>query len=167
MDMILEECNGAIGIADDITVYGRNTDDHDKHLMELIQAALKHSLVFNLKKCEIGVPRVKFFRNYYDKDGIHPDPEKVCALKCMPAPQNVEDLRTFLGLLTHLGEFIPLLSSNTEPLRELLKKDTKWNWTSSHQKIFRNITDRISEDCILRYFDVNKPILVQVDACLK
>ncbi|QQP54646.1 Uncharacterized protein FKW44_007539 [Caligus rogercresseyi] len=81
MDMILEECNGAIGIADGITVYGRNTDDHGKHLMELIQAALKHGLVFNLKKCEIGVPSVKFFGNYYDKDGIHPDPEKVRALK--------------------------------------------------------------------------------------
>ena len=29
MDMILEQCSGTIGIADDVVVYGRDKSEHD------------------------------------------------------------------------------------------------------------------------------------------
>ena len=47
MDQILKECQGCIGIADDITVHGHTETEHDAHLRDLMRVARKYDLVFN------------------------------------------------------------------------------------------------------------------------
>ena len=41
MDQILEECQGCIGITDDITVHGHTKVEHDAHLWNLMFVACK------------------------------------------------------------------------------------------------------------------------------
>ena len=53
--MILEECPGTLGIADDIAVWGENEEIHDQNLHKLLQVVRKHGLVYNPTKCEIKV----------------------------------------------------------------------------------------------------------------
>ncbi len=72
MDFLLDRCQGAVGIADDITVYGKDDAEHDAHLDELMKIASQHGLVFNPDKCDIKVPRISFFGNVYDAEGVHP-----------------------------------------------------------------------------------------------
>ena len=50
MDQILEECQGCIGIADDITIHGYTEAEHDAHLQKLMQITYKYDLVFNSQK---------------------------------------------------------------------------------------------------------------------
>ena len=80
MDQILEECEGFIGIADDITVHGCMETEHDAHPWKLMEVAQKYGLVFNSKKTQVKAPMVKFFGCLYDESGVHPDPEKVNAV---------------------------------------------------------------------------------------
>lgn len=54
------------------------------------------------------------------KNGVKPDPDKVSAVVNMEAPQNVSELRRFLGMVNQLGKFVPNLATVTEPLRALL-----------------------------------------------
>ena len=53
MDLMLEDLNGIINIADDIIVYGHAITTHDKHLLALFQRAREYGLVFNKEKCII------------------------------------------------------------------------------------------------------------------
>ena len=64
IDIILEQCSGTIGIADDVVVYGRDKSVHDAHLNRLMQVASQEGLLFNGKKCEINVDSVKFLSQY-------------------------------------------------------------------------------------------------------
>ena len=41
-----------------------------------------------------------------DKEGLHPL-AKVKALKQAPQPRNITELKSFLGLLTYYGKFLP------------------------------------------------------------
>ena len=51
MDQILEECQGCIGTADDITVHGcTEAAEHNGHLQNIMQIAHKYDLVFNPQK---------------------------------------------------------------------------------------------------------------------
>ena len=52
--------------------------------------------------------------------GILPSPSKVEANA--PMPQNISELRAFLGMLTYFGNFLPQRSTTIEPLHLLLKK---------------------------------------------
>ena len=115
MDQILEECQGCIGIADDITMHGHTEAEHDTHLGDLMRIAHKYNLVFNPQKTHVKAQAVNFFGCLYNATGVHPDPGKVDAVHALPAPTNVTELQEFLGLVTYLSPFIPGLSTLTAP----------------------------------------------------
>ena len=62
--------------------------------------------------------------------GIHTTDSNVEAVENAPAPKNVQELRSFLGLLHYYGRFIQQLSTLLQPLNELLKSNRRWKWTS-------------------------------------
>jgi hypothetical protein len=167
MDLILQRCPGAIGIADDVTVFGKGTKDHDSNLHNLMRVAREQGLVFNPDKCHIKESRVCFFGNYYDADGVHPDPEKVKEIHCMPAPQDVTELQQFLGTIQYMAPFIPGLAKHTETLRGLTKKDSEWQWTGSHQDSFDKLKSLLSQEMTLTHFDPQAETTIQVDASMK
>ena len=47
MDMILEQCPGTLSIADDVAVFGKDLEQHDENLHNLMQVARKYGLIFN------------------------------------------------------------------------------------------------------------------------
>ena len=72
----------------------------------------------------------------------------------------------FLGLLTYLGTFIPNLSSLAAPLRDLLKKDSVFIWEETHTIAVTKLKEAITSR-IIGFYDVAKPISIEVDASMK
>ena len=107
MDQILKECQGCIGIADDITVHGCTKVEHDACLWDLMHIAHKYNLVFNPQKTHVKAQAINFFGCLYNANGVHPDPGKVNAVHTLLAPTNFTELQEFLGLVTYLSPFIP------------------------------------------------------------
>ena len=103
----------------------------------------------------------------YVANGGHPDLEKVSAVHKMPAPKTANQLQKFLRLVTDLSPFIPSLSTFTAPLHELLKKGTEFIRNNSYQEAFDKVKSVVCMDTTLWYFDVCKPVTVQVDASQK
>ena len=166
MDQILECYEGVIGITDDVVIHGKDDEDHDRNLHNFMCRACKHGLVFNREKCEVKKDSVTFFGTVYDANGAYPDPKKVNAIHKMPPPDK-RQLQHFLGMITYLSPFIPSLSTHTAPLQELLKKDSEFMWNPTYQKVFNQIKKLVCKDTTLWYFDVQKPVTVQVDASKK
>jgi len=54
----------------------------------------------------------------------------------MKSPDNISQLKRFLGMTSYLQKFLPSISNETEVLRNLDKKDQKWIWTLDHEKAF-------------------------------
>ena len=164
MDQLLGQCEGVIGIADDIIIHGKDDEEHDRRLHKFMKVARQRGLVLNKSKCEVKKDSVKFFGCVYDKHGAHPDPSKVSAIKEMPAPQTKGELQSFLGMVTYLAPFIPQLSSHTATLRGLLKNDVEYSWNATYQVAFDKLKSLVCEDTTLRYFNTKKPVTIQVDA---
>ena len=87
MDQITNRLPGIIAIHDDISVYGKDTTEHDNNLLKLMQTAQDHGLVFNSNKCSICQPQISFYGGIFTVQGMKPDPVKVQALQDLPAPQ--------------------------------------------------------------------------------
>jgi hypothetical protein len=85
----------------------------------------------------------------------------------MPSPKSKEDLQKLFGLMTYMGVFIPRLSAQSHVLRDLLKKETPFIWESNHQEAFEKMKLCISEDSLIAYYDVTKPVTLEVDASMK
>ena len=46
----------------------------------------------------------------------------------MPRPQDVTQLKLFLGMTSYMAKFLPNLATEADPLRKLDVKDMIWNW---------------------------------------
>ena len=51
-----------------------------------------------------------------------------------------------------------------EPIRELTRKNVKWNWSENCERAFQNVKKRLSEAPILAYVDTDKEVVLQVDS---
>ena len=167
IDQAFEDCEGVVGIADDIVFSGKTEEEHDRNLHRMIGRCRSTGLKLNPDKCFIKQKKIKFYGLICGPDGIEPDPDKVSALKQMSPPNNSQELQKFLGIATYMAPFIPNLSHHTAALRELLKKGNTFVWDPAHQVVFEKIKRSITDEITLTYFDPQKEMVLQVDASKK
>ena len=169
MDDIMAQCPGVLAIHDNVFIYGKNDRDHDANIINLFNVAQKEGLVFNSKKCAIKQESVMFFRGVFLAEGYSPDPEKIQGITKMTPPQMKQELQSFLGAVNYLQMFIPHLSSNTEPLCALLKKENCFTWDKNMNTCFQRIKSQLQKALLrpLRYYDWTKLVTLQCDTSLK
>ena len=164
MDEITRDLDGVISIADDLCVYGSSEAEHDRNLHQLMLKARSHGLVLNKNKCHIKVPEITFFGSVYSRDGVKPDPARTQEIKDLTAPNNKQQVMSFLGMIQYMSAHISHLSDLTAPFRELTKKDVDFTWTSTHQQAFQKLKSAVSEATTLCYFNPEFKTKLQVDA---
>ena len=67
-------------------------------------------------------------------------------------------------MVQYVAHHIANLSQLTAPLRDLIKKDNQFSWTSSHDAAFKKIKSAVAEATTLRYFNPKLKTIIQVDA---
>ena len=105
-----------------------------------------------MKKCSFAQPSVEYLGHIMSRDDIAKG-RKADAVAKMPPPTNVSTLRSFLGSVQFYGKFIPNLSTLTEPLTHLTRKDTAWKWDNEEQTAFQCLKDVLGADAVLAHFD--------------
>ena len=60
MDQATDRLPGIIVIHDDICVFGRTPEEHDEHLLRLMESAKTHGIVFNSQNVTSGNLRLPF-----------------------------------------------------------------------------------------------------------
>ena len=86
------------------------------------------------------------------------------AIKNAPVPQNVQQLRSYLGLIHYYHNFLSNISSLLTPLHELTRIDTEWKWGAIHQNAFEQSKALLSSSKVLAHYDPQLPIIVSSDA---
>ena len=81
-----------------------------------------------------------------------------------PAPKNVTELKSYLGLLTYYSRFLPNLSLELTLLYKLLKYNEPWDWTSRQKKAFERSKELLLSLQLLVHFDPNLEIHLACDA---
>ncbi len=163
MSGILEGLDGVICHMDDILIHGKDQAQHDERVRAVLHRIQDAGLTLN-DKCEFNKESIKFLAHLIDGQGIHVDPDKTKAIAKFPTPQNVTELQRFLGMVNHVGKFVPRLADLNEPLRQLLHKDAIWTWEAAHQVAFLNIKEVLMSSEVLARYDPIKETVVAADA---
>ncbi|XP_046868488.1 uncharacterized protein LOC124460946 [Drosophila willistoni] len=132
--------SNALNYIDYVIVFGKNEEKHDKALTAVLEIFDTHKVVLNKQKCVYKTTKLKFLGHILSDHDIEADPEKVRVITDFRAPKTKEKTRSFLGLVTYVGKFIPDLANTTEPLRRLIKANTKFDWTNKEQQAVKETT---------------------------
>ena len=146
MNQILAGLEGIVCHMDDILVVGVDKAQHDDRLDKVLTRLQESGLTLNPDKCQIAQTSLHYLGQIIDARGINKDPAKVQAIVEYPKPHDVTALRRFLGMVNQLMKFCPNLAELTKPLRDLLKRDNTWTWSTEQQHAFDKVKDELSSD---------------------
>jgi len=92
---------------DDIFVASKTTKGHREHLRKLFQRLQQFGMANNTTKCVYRASEVSFLVHFISEKRLTSLPEKMKAIVNFSEPQNVKDLRRFLGMINFYHRFLP------------------------------------------------------------
>ena len=98
------------------------------------------------------------------REGIQPLQDKVNAITNAPAPTNVSELRSYLGMINYYQKFLPNLSSVLAPLHGLLRNETCWHWGKEQMHAFQKSKEFLKSSRLLVHYDSEKKLTLACDA---
>ena len=98
------------------------------------------------------------------KNRIIPLFDKSKAIKDLPVPKNLKELRSVFGSINQYIVFVPSLASLGRPLRTLLNKKSIFQLKDDHTKAFEKIKQEIVNLTENTHFDVKRDTRVKTDS---
>ena len=141
--------------------FSKTLTEHLQRLEETFTRFTVYKLKLNPAKCQILQEQFLYLGHIISKEGIRPDPKKIEAVAKMPAPTNVKQLRSFLGLCNYYRKFIKNYYWHTSQLYDLFNN---FRWTMAADNDFERLKEMLTNLPMLKYPDYNKQFLVNTDA---
>jgi RNase H-like domain found in reverse transcriptase/Reverse transcriptase (RNA-dependent DNA polymerase) len=148
---------------DDILIYSMDIPSHVHHLQLVFQRLIDHQLSAKLSKCEFGVSSIEYLGHIITDKGVSTDSQKVQAMLEWPEPQNVRELRGFLGLTGYYRKFIRHYGVISKSLTDLLKKNG-FKWQAEASVAFQNLKQAMCSAPVLALPNFNVPFIFEIDA---
>ncbi|XP_039778261.1 uncharacterized protein LOC120645545 [Panicum virgatum] len=156
---------GVLVFMDDILVYSSNLEEHIQLLTKVFDIIQQHQFLIKLSKCCFAQDNIEYLGHCISSQGVSTEPSKITAVQQWPVPQNLKELRGFLGLTEYYRRFIRSYGMISRPLTQLLKKGTPFVWTAHTEEAFQLLKKALAEAPVLAIPDFSKTFVLESDAC--
>ncbi|KAL0239651.1 hypothetical protein GEMRC1_009759 [Eukaryota sp. GEM-RC1] len=152
---------------DDIIVVGNTFEEFISRIYLVLERAERFRVRIGLKKCRFTTsrhPNKILGSNFCNKTRCIDD-KRVSALIELPAPSTLPEVRSLLGALNYVREWIPNYSNLTASINELTRgKPKRIAWTKDHDALLDKIKTEIINHMALDLPDTDKNIIISTDA---
>ena len=125
---------------DDILITGKSREEHTHNLEKVLNRLQNAGVRLKLSKCKFMSKCIDYLGHRISEQGLQPSDKKIKAIHSAPAPQNISQLKSFLGSLI------------------------RWQWGKSQQQAFEEARQQLVSDHLLAHFDPSKPLILACDA---
>ncbi|GJP86348.1 hypothetical protein CLOP_g16380 [Closterium sp. NIES-67] len=110
-----------------------------------------------LWKCHFYKCELEYLGHLFRNNRLKVDPKKVVGVQNWPVPQDVGQVRSFLGLANYFRRFLENYSTVVAPLTALTRKGNAWEWTRQCQEAFDEVKTKLTNAPVLVLPDPSKP----------
>ena len=150
----------AIAYLDDIIIFSKTEEEHLQHLETIFQRLCEARLKLKWSKCSFMKLHIGYLGHLISENGVEPMPDKLFAIKEMPAPRSPREIKQFLGLVGYYQKFIPQFSEVAKPLMRLTRHDTLFQWCTKRKFAFQSLKNSLCTKLILKFPDPQKPCFI-------
>ena len=149
---------------DDIIVYGKTFEEELKRLEEVFVRFRSSGLKLKPSKCVLFHKRVMYLGHIVSESGIATDPGKIERVCEWPIPENVTEIKSFLGLAGYYRRFVLNFAQVARPLHKLTEANVEFVWTPECQSSFQTLKTLLSTAPVLAYPDFTAEFILYTDA---
>lgn len=164
MENLLRDIPYVVVYQDDITITGKNMQEHIRTLKRVLQKLQSSGLKLNLNKSVFFQSEISYLGFNIDKHGLRKNNDRISSIISCPIPKNISELRAFVGMANYYSKFINDFAKIMSPLYNLLSKDVAFDWSDKCHKSFEDIKKSVTSDQILVHFNPDLPIILTTDA---
>jgi hypothetical protein len=164
MESKLGGIEGVIIFIDDVLIFASDLESLGERTSAVIQALRRNNLTINEEKSEHAKSKITFLGHELSSDGFAIDSDKVRAVREFERPTNPTDLRSFLGLISYLSDYVPKFADLVAPMWEVIKR-SPFEWSEEATKSFEESKDAIALTTeSLSFFDESWTTILYTDA---
>ena len=143
---------------DDILIMSRSFKEHVNIVSKVLRLLNDYKIKIKVSKCEMFREEVSFLGHLINSEGIRKSPEFVEKVRNVKRPQNVREMRKFLGLVNFQRKFVKNCSLLTAPLTQWTvgDKGRKIVWNEEMEQAFHSLKEEVMKDVLLSYPDYSK-----------
>ena len=113
--------------------------------MGLLEVGLK----LKPSKCQFARRVVEYLGHIITPEGLRTNPRLVASVREFPVPQNVQNIRRFLGLASYYRKFVPSFAEVAQPLYQLTCKGVSFSWSPVCQIAFEDLKVKLTSAPVL------------------
>ena len=154
----------AIAHLDDIIIFSKTEEEHLQHLEIIFERLHEAGLKLKRSQCSFMKMHIEYLGHLISEKGIEPMPDKLSAIKEMPAPRNPKEIKQFLGLVGYYQKIIPRFSDIAKLLMRLTRYNTLFVWCKKCEFSFQTLKQALCTEPILKFTDPQRPYVLFTDA---
>ena len=162
MEKILQNLDKVAIFFDDLVITGSMKEEHDLNVTKVLQRLQDCGLTLSRDKCALAQNSIEFLGFELSDKGIRTSSGKVDAILNIKKPENITQLKSFLGMINYYSKFIKNYADMVGPLYELLRKNKKWGWTKEQNLVFKRTKEHLVLRKILIHYDTEKPCVMHL-----
>ncbi|KAL0215760.1 hypothetical protein P9112_007944 [Eukaryota sp. TZLM1-RC] len=170
--------DGVFIYIDDIIIIGSTFDEFIERLRRFLDQARRKRVSLGLPKCHFVSSRhpIKILGSVFQNKQRTIDPTRVESLLNLPRPRTIKDVRSLVGSVNFIREWLPQVSELIAPIIRLTKKDgnnskvkpkpraQRLQWTDMHDGLLQKIKQLIAKHMPLSLPPLENQFLISCDA---
>ena len=161
MDSMLKNIPFTNCYIDDILVASRGSlEEHKSIVYKILSILDENNMAVKWGKCAFFKSDIEWLGFKISGNGVRPLVGKAEAIKNLPTPKNISELRSFFGSINQYVKFVPNLSTLSSPL---LNKKSLYKWDTSHSIAFEKLKTEIVNIAENSHFDIKEKTRLKTD----
>nr|CAB3263344.1 uncharacterized protein LOC108950853 [Phallusia mammillata] len=124
---------------DDIVTFSEDFSSGLNNLRAVFSCLRDAGLKLKPQKCRLFSRQASFLGHIVSEAGVQCDPAKLKAVRHWSVPSNITEVRSFLGFASYYRRFFRNFAGIAEPLTSLIRKNSKFLWSTECQQAFDKI----------------------------
>ena len=143
MDNLSGRFREAFVFIDDILIVTKGTkSEHMAKVWEILNT-LDAANLQKAEQCKSAQSQIEWLGFKLNNSKVSLVSNKVQGITERLRPTNSKGLRSYVGDVNQINEFIPNLAAECFPPKNILKKDAEWKYLQDHEKAFERINNQV------------------------
>ena len=144
----------------DVLIFSKMKEKHEQHIVKMLKRFQEHNLKVKKEKSKFFKQKITFLDYVIESNRIEMKAKKLKIIKKWSMLKNKKNIQNFLEFTKFYQNMIEKYVKKTISLTNLLRNETKFEWTKLQNEIFKTLKREFETKKVLKIFDLDEQTIL-------